>query len=87
MSEALTLKAGAVEWREIEGEIVALDTGAGLYYAGNRSAAVLWPLLANGCTRSQLVDRLVEAFGLDRSEAGADVDQFIDELRRRGLLT
>jgi Coenzyme PQQ synthesis protein D (PqqD) len=86
MTEALTLKPDAVQWREIEGEIVALDTDAGVYFAGNRSAAVLWPMLARGCTRGELVDRLVEAFAIDRSHAGTDVDEFVDQLRARGLL-
>jgi hypothetical protein len=82
----LRLKADAVEWREIEGEVVALDLRAARYLATNRSAAALWPLLVEGCEQEQLVERLVESYGIERSRALADVEAFVADLRQHDLL-
>ena len=41
----MRLRTDAVEWREVEGEIVALDLRDEMYLGVNGSGAVLWPLL------------------------------------------
>lgn len=86
MEKKLELSRDAVEWRRIEGEVIAIDLERSVYLAVNGSGALLWELLATGTTRATLVDRLVETFGLDDGRAGEDVDRFLTELERRGLL-
>ena len=86
MSEVLKLREGAVEWREIEGEVVALDRKASEYVAVNRSGAALWPRLVVGASRDELVAALVARYGIDEARAGADVDAFVASLRGRELL-
>jgi hypothetical protein len=54
--------------------------------AVNNAGRVLWATLADGATRDELVQALVDAFGIDRSRAGADVDAFTSELVERDLL-
>ena len=82
----LRLRVGAVEWREVDGEVVALDLTSSSYLAVNPSGAVLWPALDAGTTREMLVSRLVEAFEIPQGQASRDVDAFLSELRRLGLL-
>jgi hypothetical protein len=86
MSERFRLRTEALEWREIEGEIVAADTRAGVYLAGNRTAAVLWPLLAAGTDRAALVEHLVQVFHVDELAAAQDVDRFVATLDEQDLL-
>jgi len=86
MNETLRLRGGKLEWREIEGEVVALDGATAEYLGVNRSGGALWPLLAEGATREVLVARLVERFDIDPERAGHDVDGFLGTLRERGLL-
>jgi Coenzyme PQQ synthesis protein D (PqqD) len=86
VDERLELRRDAVEWRQIEGEVIAIDLERAVYLGVNGSGAVLWELLAHGTTRALLVDRLVEAFALDEHRAEEDVDRFLAELERRGLL-
>ena len=52
----------------------------------NETGKQLWSALAAGATRDQLVDRLVDAFGVERSQAEADTDAFVGDLESRGLL-
>jgi hypothetical protein len=85
MSE-LKLRAEGLKWRQMEEEVVALDVDSSTYVSANASGTVLWEALAEGTTRDALVDRLVEKFGIDRDQAGADVDEFVADLRARGLL-
>jgi Coenzyme PQQ synthesis protein D (PqqD) len=65
---------------------VALDLRRSRYLAVNQTGKVLWTALADGATRDELVDRLVTAFGIERSRAAADVDAFAADLESRGLL-
>lgn len=80
------LRAGAVEWREVEGEVVALDLDSSEYLAVNRTGAVIWPLLVEGATREELAARLATSYTIDRSSAERDVDRFLAALSQRGLL-
>ncbi len=75
-----------LEWREVEGEVVALDDRSSEYLAVNRTGAALWPALVEGATRDELVTRLVEAFDVDRESAAADLDRFLGSLESRALL-
>jgi hypothetical protein len=56
------------------------------YLAINETGKALWALLSDGATHEELVDRLVDTFGVDQSRASADVDAFTTELESRGLL-
>ena len=86
MSDILRLNRDALDWREVDGEVVALDRRQSMYLAINRSGAALWPALAEGATRAALVERLVERYGIDAEAAARDVDAFVGELRREGFL-
>ncbi len=84
--ETLRLRGEDLEWREVQGEIVAIDMRGSEYFTLNRTAAELWPALSEGATREQLVERLRSAFDVDQGAAGRDVDAFLESLRERELL-
>jgi hypothetical protein len=86
MSEELRVRADAVEWRMVEGEIVALDLRRSLYLAINPSGAALWPALLDGATRAELVERLCAEWEIDRAAAEPDVDGFLSQLAEHDLL-
>jgi hypothetical protein len=86
MSRSLRVRGDALEWRRVEGEIVALDLRRSEYLAINASGAVLWPALLEGATREQLVERLRDKWGLSSQAAERDVDAFLAQLEERDLL-
>lgn len=86
MTKQLRLRADAVPWRDVDGEVVALDLDSSTYFGTNRSGSVLWMRLADGATRSELVRSLTDAFDVDEDRAKAEVDAFVEDLRTRGLL-
>jgi hypothetical protein len=86
MSGQLQLRGRGLEWRAIEGEIVAVDLEASVYLAVNRSGALLWPALAEGTTRAQMIEKVTQHYGVDAAQAADDVDAFLGVLRERNLL-
>ena len=86
MGDRIRLRPEALEWREIDGEVVALDGRESLYLGINRAGAVLWPLLVGGASRDELGLALRERFGLGSVQADRDVDAFLADLSGRGLL-
>ena len=85
MSE-LRLRDGDLHWREIDGEVIALEARGSTYVAANGAGTLLWRALAAGTTHEALVDELVRAYGIDRARAAADTDRFLAELGAQGLL-
>ena len=82
----LRLRLEDLEFREVDGEIVALDLRTSSYIGVNQTGGVLWPLLAAGTDESALVSKLVETFGVSEDVAVRDVLAFISGLDARGLL-
>ena len=65
-------------WREVDGEIVALELKDSVYYAVGGSGNVLWRRLAEGATRDELVDVITAEFdGVDPELVRVDVDEFL----------
>ena len=82
----IRIRDEALEWREVEGEIVALDLRTSTYLAINRTGAAIWADLAAGASREALTTRLVESFGIDADAARRDLDSVLDDLAQRDLL-
>ncbi len=86
MSELLRLRRDDLEWREVEGEVVALDLRSSSYLAVNLSGAKLWSALAAGTTRDALVRLLVDEFGVPVEDAANDTDAFLLMLADQNML-
>lgn len=80
------IRTNDLTWREVEGEIIALDLLTSTYFTTNRTGTVLWHALVDGATVPQLVQRLVESFGITEDVASADTDAFLKLVRGNGLL-
>ena len=82
----LKLRPERLEFREIEGEVVALDLERSSYIGINQTGGELWPLLVAGTEEETLVAHLVTEFGVSEEVATRDVGAFIADLRSRDLL-
>lgn len=80
------LKPDAVVWQRVDEEVVYLDLRSSKYLSVNVAGAVLWERLMDGVSREELVARLAEEFAIGRERAEVDVDGFLAELDRRGLI-
>jgi Coenzyme PQQ synthesis protein D (PqqD) len=86
VSGRMRLRDDALEWRAVQGEVVAVDLRRAAYLAVNQSGATLWPLLAEGVERADLVRALADKFSLGEQDAEADVDAFLSVLREHDLI-
>lgn len=80
------LRQDGVTWRDLDGEVVALDLRSSTYLTSNASGTLLWHRLQEGATVSRLVALLQESYALTEEAARADVAAFLGALRGRGLL-
>jgi hypothetical protein len=84
--KTLRLRTDELEWKQIDDEIVVLDGRASNYLAASGSGVLLWRKLETGATRDELVAALVGEYGIDEARAGEDVDAFVADLAKQGLL-
>lgn len=82
----LKLDPAVLQWRLIEGEVLAIDLTNSQYLSVNPSGATLWPILAEGASEDELAELLVRRWNLDRESAENDVAAFLGWLEERGLL-
>jgi len=86
VTDLLRLRPDALEWRLVDGEIVALDLERSEYLLVNRTGAVLWQLLVDGASPAEMADRLIDRYQLDQTVVRADIKAFIAGLASRQLL-
>lgn len=84
--ETLRLRVERLEFVDVEGELVVLDTRRSLYYSVNESGGRLWAALRAGTNRSELRQILMDTHGLSEEKATADLTTFLEQLDSAGLL-
>jgi len=84
--ETLLLQEEHLMWREVEDEVIVLDTRTWTYLGINGSGAVLWREIAHGTTRKKLIASLREAFQVSDELASRDVERFLAMLREHKFL-
>jgi hypothetical protein len=80
------LRRDGVACSDLGSEIVILDLDTSSYYSAAASAATLVGALVDGASCEALVEQLVTTYAVEPEEAAADVEGFLDGLRRRNLL-
>ena len=83
----LKLRQADIAARGFDDETIVLDLRESMYLATNAAGTALWRALEDGATRSQLVAVILGQFDVSEDQAALDVDAFLDDLRRRGLLS
>jgi hypothetical protein len=71
---------------ELDQETVLMSIDAGAYYGLEGPARSIWEILETPLTFSALVDRLVEEYQVSPETCAADLERFLIEMEREGLL-
>lgn len=83
----LKLKSTGIESVQSDDATIILDDEAEQYFSTNLVGSMLWNRLKVGATRDELIAHIVDAFdNIEPSEAEQDVDDYIAQLERFGLL-
>lgn len=78
--------------RDVAGEHILIPTGeAALQIHGigalSESGYRLWQILSEkDCTKKDLVDVILEEYDVSRETAGKDVDEFLENMKKAGMI-
>lgn len=73
--------------REIDGELLVLDTRANQVHQLNRTAAIIWRMCNDGTQPETIACALSTEFAVDEQTALKDVVETLAQLRSKNLLT
>jgi hypothetical protein len=85
-SDRFQLRDAAVSWRDVDGEIVALDISSGVYFTLNGSGRLLWMALVEPASPDHLGGLLASTFGIPSAQACSDALEFVGGLVGRGIV-
>ena len=71
---------------ELDQETVLMSIDAGAYYGLEGAAQSIWEKLKNPTSFSELVDCLVREYRVSRETCASDLQKFLAEIEREGLL-
>ena len=77
---------GGLIGEEIDGEVVMIDLGSGIYYSLRGGAVVAWKQLGAATTRDGIIGALQAEYDADRDVLAGAVDTLLADLRRDGLI-
>lgn len=75
-----------VLWREIDGEIVLLDTKKGLYYGIEGTGVVIWKQLQETVTFQHIIDAVMNEVDAKKETLTNDIRRFSEKLMKAGLI-
>jgi hypothetical protein len=84
---SVQIRQNDLTWREVDGEVIALDLVSSTYFTTNRTGTVLWRTMVDGSTVGELVSTLQMTFDLAEDVAVTDVAAFLKLLDDNSLLT
>ena len=85
--DAIFARGEGVLLREIDGELLLLNSSSDSYFSLNRSGAAMYQNLENGATVSATVEAVAETFEAPRELVEQDLNVLLGELLERGLMT
>jgi hypothetical protein len=74
-------------WRVYDGEAVIVSPEDSTLHTLNPVGTLIWEAADGRTPLEVIVERVCEAFEVDRATAARDAASFVDVLSRRGLLT
>ena len=73
-------------YRRIAGEVFIVDAAKAEMHELNGPAALIWEGLAAGKTEKTIVSAIISEFEIEEKTARADLENFVKELGKTGLL-
>lgn len=76
----------SLAYRRIAGEVFIVDAARAEMHELNGPAALIWEGLSAGRTEKAIIAALLAEYEIDEKAARADLQSFVNELERTGLL-
>lgn len=75
-----------VVFREVEGEMVLLNTGTGTYYGLDAVGSRMWDLLAEKKNIREVMEMMLQEYEVAAEDLQRDILHLVQELKTRGLV-
>jgi len=75
-----------LSWREVHGELVAIDSSNGEYHIFNSVGRLIWLSLAKGFSADEILVQIEMEYDVNKEKANSDLNEFVVDLCDRGLL-
>jgi hypothetical protein len=75
-----------VSWRDIAGEVVAVNVRTGDYFAFNEVGRRVWLGLADGVSLAETAARIAGEYDVTEAQAFADARRFVEALSEKALI-
>ena len=85
MSEVYRQRPG-IPARNVEGVMAVITPHSSEIHRLNGVAAEIWRCCESGATRAQIMASLGDLYDVEDARLSADLDAFLDEATRKGLL-
>lgn len=76
----------SLAYRRIAGEVFIVDAAKAEMHELNGTAALIWEGLAAGKTEKAIVSALMADYEVEEKAARADLESFVNELEKTGML-
>ncbi len=76
-----------LSWRDVNGELVIVDTRRGDYHVLNALGARVFAAIVEGDDTASIASSIAETHDMTPREVQRDVDAFVATLAAKGLLT
>lgn len=86
LQRCYAVRSAEVAGKVIDGEAIIMNLTDGSYYSLDGAGALAWEQLQAGRSLEQLVNAVLQAYQVDRSQVEPDVIRLADELVQEGLL-
>jgi Coenzyme PQQ synthesis protein D (PqqD) len=87
MTQALLQHPPSLMVRDVDGEILLLDTATDQVHQLNATASLIWRMHHEGAGPAHIAEALTHAFEVDLASAQADVSETLRNLGGLGLLS
>ena len=71
--------------RTLDGEEVLLQLETGAYFGLNEVGTLIWKLMKDGLSTAEILKMLESEFDVPEIEAAKDFEEFVSQLKRKGL--
>ena len=75
-----------VSTREIEGEVLLMNSTIGELFTLNSLGLFIWQQIANNCSLAEIIDLVNEEYHIPNDQVLLDVMSFLEELEANGFL-
>ncbi len=76
-----------VAWREVGGELFVITPDGFLHGVRSEAGLFIWRHIEQGLSRNEILAALCAEFEVSSDEAGKDLDEFLESMIGKGLIT